>query len=798
MRDFHEAPSFSLSSPEGTPLGTKSRKTGHRRFAMLLSALSLGILFGGTGLWLTAKWLPAPPLLEGVPFSRTVSDRNGVLLRVTSAEDGQIRLFTRLEDVAPTLVEALLFYEDRHFYEHPGVNPLSLVRAAWSSTTGSRPIGASTITMQTARMRLGLETRTISGKLAQIFWALRYEAHYGKAQILEAYLNLLPWGGNLAGVSAASLVHFGVAPHLLTLSQSAALSIVPQNPVARRPGTKRFFSAHEQNVARMLATRTLTPLEKKALTTPIRLSKKGLPFRSPHAVDRALADSSHKGKKDLRLTVDTRLEDTLREAIHTHLSRLRPYGIRNASMLVLDARTGDVLVELGSADYFDDTIEGQVDGTRALRSPGSTLKPLVYGLALDQGLIHSETVLFDTPHRFAAYAPENADGRFEGPIGASRALVMSRNVPAVTLASRVSPDLYDLLQKAGVALPFSREHYGLSIVLGGAEVSPLDLAKLYGALYTDGRMLEPRLFQDESLGPSTPLFSREAAWIVRRMLVRERDRWTKAGRTIDFPYKTGTSNGFRDAWTVGWAGPYVVAVWLGAFDNTPNPHLLGEDVAAPLFKTVARRLATDPVYGRTFFPVSEKPEKVVSIDVCRATGDIPRGRCRDTVPAWFIPGISPVRDTGVLQEIWIDRRTGLRACRFVEGETTSEIREIWPERETLSFLAAGIVKTPPPPWMPGCRAQLTGREAPEILSPVEGVDLYTGTGSMPDRATVVLEGVAKNARPLFWFDGARPLGVTLQGKPLVVELTTGRHTLTATDPSGASASRTIRVRHARR
>ena len=769
---------------------------GRDRRKMLLTLAGLA-LAGVLALAAMPRLLPAPPLLDGVPFSRTVTDRNGVLLRVTSAEDGQIRLFTPLEDVSPSVVRSLLTYEDRYFYEHPGVNVPALLRAAWSTLTGPRAIGASTVTMQTARMRLGLDTRTVSGKLSQIFWALRYEAHYEKAEILEAYLNLLPWGGNVAGIGAAALVHFGKPARLLTASESAALAVVPQNPVARRPGTDAFRAAHERFTARLLADPDLSPLEKRALETPLRLSKKGLPFLSPHAADRALADEKHHGETALQITVDSALEERVRQALRTHLSRLSPYGIRNGAVLLLDARSGEILAEVGSADYFDDAIEGQVNGLVAPRSPGSTLKPFVYGLALDQGLIHSETILFDTPRRFAAYEPENADGRFEGPVGAARALRMSRNVPAVDLAGRISPDLHDFLQRANVPLPFPREHYGLSIVLGGAEVSPVNIAKLYAALHESGRMTEPRLFSDDPKPASVPLLSREAAWIVRAMLADPRNDLKRGGRTIPLPYKTGTSNGFRDAWTAGLVGPYVVLVWLGNFDNAPNPHLLGEDAAAPLFKTLARLIASAPKYGRDVFETNEQPEDVVSLDVCRATGDIPRGRCSDTVPAWFIPGKSPVRDTGVLQEIWIDRATGLRACRWEEGKTERRIAEVWPARETLAFLAAGVVKTPPPPWMPGCGNAGESRDAPDILEPVEGVGLFTGTASRPDRALAVLRGVSADGAPLFWFDGATPLGVTKAGEPLPVELVRGVHRLTATDPEGRSASRRVRVLDAR-
>lgn len=762
-----------------------------RRFIGVLAAGLLAVPFL---LWGTARLLPAPPLLEGVPFSRVVTDRHGNLLRVTLAQDEQIRIFTPLEDVSPALVHALLLYEDRYFYRHPGVNLPALVRAAWTSATGRRAVGASTVTMQTARMRLGLETTTIPGKLAQIFWALRYEAHYGKAEILEAYLNLLPYGGNLAGVGAASRFYFGKAPHLLGLSEATALAVVPQNPVARRPGSPAFDSARARFLARASEALAQTPLEALALQSPLRLQNRGFPFRSPHAVDRALRDARHQTESDLSLTVDVRLEDLIRKSLQTYLSRLAPYGIRNGAVMVVDARTQEILAEVGSADYFDASIEGQVNGTQALRSPGSTLKPFLYGLALDQGLIHSETVLLDTPRRFAGYAPENADGTFAGPVGATRALVASRNVPAVHLAGQVQPDLYDFLQKLDVPLPFPREHYGLSIALGGAEVTAAHLTKAYAALAAGGRAEPLKLFRNDPTTGGTPLFSPEAAWIVLTMTGARPERLQLGARVIALPYKTGTSNGLRDAWTAGVVGPYAVTVWFGAFDNTPNPYLLGEKTAAPFWKQLARLLATDPTYGPALAESRPKPEGVVTVDVCAATGDLARGRCAAVKPAWFIPGKSPVRDTGVLQEIWIDTETGLRACRWDAKKTEKKWWEIWPAREAQAFLAAGIVKMPPPPWRSDCRAPASS-EGPSWIAPAAGVDFFTGTASRPDRALVVLQGVpASGEGPLFWFDGARPLGVTKKGEPLPVELAVGRHTLAATDLEGRTTVRTVRVR----
>ena len=412
------------------------------------------------------------------------------------------------------------------------------------------------------------------------------------------------------------------------------------------------------------------------------------------------------------------------------------------------------------------------------------------------------------------YAPENADGRFRGPVNATTALVESRNLPAIELARKLRPDLYDLLARAQISLPFDRAHYGLSIVLGGAEVTMADLAGLYASLGSAGIWSPVRVLRDApgdaprtvNAAPAPrPLLSPEAAWIVGRMLEARGESIRVREKRFPLIYKTGTSNGFRDAWAAGWVGPYVIVVWSGNFDGRPNGYFQGATLAAPLFREAAAALAADPSLDWPddyAGPVKKAPKalNVIEESVCRATGDVGNALCRDKTKAWFIPGKSPIRDSGVFREILINKQTGLRACRNEPGQTEKRVWEFWPSHYQRMFLAAGIVKRPPPPFEAGCEsfarleAGASPGEAPVILSPKRGVAYYTGTAGR-SRATVVLEaGLSSEARTVYWFDGSVFLGAARGGATLTKAFAPGRHRLTATDDLGRSSAVTLLVR----
>src|SRR3954462_9821690 len=412
-------------------------------------------------IWLA---LPKPPLLEGIDFSTRVRDRNGEVLRVTLTSDQKYRVWTPLKEVSPALVDATLKYEDKYYGSHPGVNPVSLLRATWNLAVsrGARG-GASTITMQLARLRYLLRTRTFAGKLRQIVYALELERHYSKAQILEADLNLAPYGRNIEGVGAASEIYFSKNAARVTEAEAIALSVIPQSPT-KRALTAGGENARATNAQQRWYSRSVTK-ETPALTFRAEARTRRA-LLAPHFVQQALESKS--SGADIATTLDLSLQQMLEKRVSDYIAQNRDRGIVNASALMIDFKTMEVLAQLGSSDFSNVEIKGQVDGTRRPRSPGSTLKPFVYALGLDQGKIPPLTLLKDAPHTFGDYNPENFDREFLGPIRASAALARSRNVPAVTLASELShPSFYELLREADVPLSKPASYYGLSLPLGG-------------------------------------------------------------------------------------------------------------------------------------------------------------------------------------------------------------------------------------------------------------------------------------------------------------------------------------------
>jgi penicillin-binding protein 1C len=761
------------------------------------------IALGAAGALLLA-WLlvPRPPLREGLGFSRAVFDRDGRLLRLTAAPDQRFRLWVPLARISPRLVEATLLHEDRWFWVHPGVNPVSLARGGLRTYLGGgRRVGGSTLTMQLARIRYGLDTRSVGGKLLQVLKALQLERHYAKQELLEAYLNLAPYGRNVEGAGAASLVYFDKEAGRLSLVEALALAVVPQNPGRRVPGDP----AGDQERARAALARrwrAVHPGEPaadaglaagpEARPAPMAArAPEALPFLAPHFVDGVLASGAEGA---VVTTLDLRLQRLLERTVHAEVARGRPVGIDNAAALLLDWRSMEVLAAVGSAGFFDARIDGQVDGTRARRSPGSALKPFVYGLALDQGLIHPRTILKDSPTRFRGYDPENFDGQFFGPIAAGEALVRSRNVPAVELATRLSPGLHGLLARAGVGGLRPEPHYGLSLVLGGAEVTMEELAALYAALASGGTWRPPRTRLAAPPAGAERLLSAEAAWTVLDMLEqnpRPGPGLERARRDAPIAWKTGTSHGYRDAWAVGVSGRFVLAVWIGRFDGQGNPAFVGVEAAAPLFFRVTDALRASGLAEPVGRP---QPAGVSRVAVCPVSGKLPGPSCRQAVDTWFLPGVSPIDTCDVHRAVLVDGRTGRRACRAGPG-TRLEVFELWPSDLSRLFAAAGLPRRSPPPYQEGCRLDDQGREGapPRITSPQEGL-VYSLRAARVGQDPVPLMAVTESdAHELFWFVDAELVGRTRPGVPLLWSPRPGSFVIRAVDDQGRAGAARVRL-----
>ena len=446
------------------------------------------VLLGAVGtiacVLLVIAFSPKPELYGKIGFSMAVQDRDGKLMRLALASDDRYRLKHSLKDIATTAVDATLLYEDQYFWSHPGFNPVALLRATWSTyVLKGRAVGASTITMQLVRMRYSLNTRTVPGKIVQIARAIQFERHYSKDEILEAYLNLAPYGGNVEGLGTASLIYFDKPATQLALPEALALAVIAQNPIGRDPSTSngyREMNAARQRLLTMWSDKYGLDEEARALfKLPLQVrSTSELPFYAPHFTQEVLGENRDNAGVT-RTTLDLGKQSLIEQQIRRYTNRNRTIGIRNASALLIDYRTMETLASVGSADFFDADLQGQVNGTAAKRSPGSTLKPFVYGLALDAGIIHPMSLLKDAPARFAAYTPENFDRGFMGPLKAEDALIYSRNVPAIELLSKVGHENFlDFLIDAKVSDLRDADHYGLAMILGRNELTMQELVAL--------------------------------------------------------------------------------------------------------------------------------------------------------------------------------------------------------------------------------------------------------------------------------------------------------------------------------
>lgn len=764
----------------------RRRAAGCRRGrALVLVALLLAILL--------PRLLPKAPLSEAAPSSRSVTAANGELLRLTLAADEQYRLWTPLAEIAPAMQEAVLLYEDRWFYWHPGINPWALVRAALATATGSRRIGGSTVTMQVARRLYRIDSRSVGGKLRQAAAALWLELRYGKKEILEAYLNYAPFGGNVEGVGAASLVYLRKPAAQLNVPEALNLAVIPQNP-RKRLGEAGGQAAELREARRRLAQRWAGRhpeearfAEEAALQVPFR-TRASLPFRAPHLVDHLLR---RRTERVIAASVDPAAQSVMERILGEYVKSRADVGIANASAMLVDASTMQVKALVGSADYFNEAIAGQVNGTLGKRSPGSTLKPFIYGLALDQGLIHSASILKDAPSSYGAFSPENFDGRFAGPVPAHEALIRSRNVPAVDLASRLSrPSLYDFLKLAGVRKLAPESHYGLALVLGGGEVTMEELAQLYAVLANRGKWQEVRYLAETAPAAGKPLtlLSEAVAYVTLDMLRQTPRPDTYAPARPAIAWKTGTSWGFRDAWTAGVFGRYVLVVWVGNFDGSGNPALVGIDAAAPLFLRIVDALRAerlDP--GEVAWA---QPADLQRVEVCTASGDLPNDACRVRSQAWFIAGKSPIRRSTLHRTVFIDTRTGKLACA-PGPHTREEVFEFWPSDMAAIFRRAGMPLRLPPAG--GCGDEAADAQAaPHIVAPLRGV-VHIRRLERPEPLYLRAEA-GPGSGVLHWFVDDALVGSSKPGETVAWNpLQAGKYTLRVVDSQGRSDTREVQL-----
>ncbi|MEN9317341.1 MAG: hypothetical protein RIS35_3734 [Pseudomonadota bacterium] len=721
---------------------------------------------------------------------------DGTPLRGWPSADGALRHPTTPDAVSPLYLQALVEVEDRRFFLHPGVDPFALARAAWQWARSGRIVsGGSTLTMQVARILdppAGPSRRPLA-KLRQIVRALQLEAHLSKREILALYLNHAPMGGRIEGVEMAARAYLGKPAAELGHADAALLVALPQMPSRLRPdrAPQTARVARDRVLERMRAAGRWSEAEVRdarleaVFAPPLRAR-----WLAPLAAERVRARRGAAAGGVLRTTIDAGVQATLERILLDRLAALPPQV--SIAALVVDNASLAVRGYAGSADFSDDARAAHVDMVRAVRSPGSTLKPFLYGLALDDGLVHSESLLVDAPQVFGGYAPGNFQAAFSGPVSVAEALQRSLNVPAVDLLDRIGPARFAAtLRDAGLRLrmPGGAEP-NLSLVLGGAGTTLEELVGAYTALARGGVAGRPRLEPDAPVVESR-LMSAGAAFVVREILEnggRPDAPFRESSRRI--AWKTGTSFGFRDAWAIGVTDRLTVGVWVGRADGTPNPGHFGANTAAPMVHDLFAALGATASRPRTV------PAGVAAVDVCWPLGGAavttPPAACRVRRTAWTLDGVVPptlpdrVRPGGLLETAWIDPASGRRlrpGCTPAGGAAArSEPLARWPALLEPWIDGRWRAEVERLAWAPGC-----GDADPRRALRVTGLEPGTVARPAPGRRDVVLQVRAVGSRePLAWLLDGAWVGASPAGAPtlrLVLDRP-GDHALTVVDAQG--------------
>jgi len=758
--------------------------------ALKLSPIKLALLAAVLLLliWLSLGLTPQPLLVNRANGSYAVTDNNGHLLRLSLTSDEKYRVWTPLAELPQTLQDATLHYEDRWFYQHPGINPVALCRAVLSSLIPhKRWMGASTLTMQLARQRWRLKTDTVTGKLKQMAYALWLERHFSKTELLQAYLNLAPYGANIEGAGAAAWVYFHKPVSALSSDEARALALIPQNPSARAPMTPAALQRLRQAWQTAYA-------DDPGFDRLWFRQRKDLPFRAPHFSERL--HKLYPQAATLPSTLDTTVQELSEELLAGFLRQHHLQGVVNASVMVVHAPSMSVLGYVGSADYFNRDIQGYVNGLKALRSPGSTLKPFIYAQAIAQGLITPDTRVKDTPLRMGDYQPENFERNFYGPLPATDALVRSRNIPAISLLAQLQkPTFHQFLQQAGVPIPKQAANYGLSLAIGSAEISMEDLLRLYGLLANKGELKELRWLNQTDQAPQAnqPLLLPEAAFLVREMLeTNPRPQRSFGGRSFGqqqaVAWKTGTSSGLKDAWAIGIMGDLLVGVWAGNFDGSPNRHLVGRELVGPLLFGVLDAIAMERQIAEFD---AKSPTGLKRIEICPLSGQPVSPWCPRGKTGWIIPGVSPIKICTLHRQIKINPANGLRLCPDDQRQGETRVAEFWDSDELASFRQAGVRRDNPPAFERSCDDATESNAAanpPKIVSPQAGVSYPVRAGQ---QNTIEFSAISAGGRHrLFWFvdDDFIGEGATVfwPGKP-------GQFTVAVIDDQGQAASAAFKV-----
>lgn len=758
-----------------------------------------------------------PPKIN-LKYSTLITDTDGKVMHAFLSPDEKWRMFVELQEITPTLRKAILSKEDKYFNYHFGVNPLAIGRAALNNLTRNRRTsGASTITMQVVRM-LNPEKRTYWNKMNEIFRAIQLEIFYSKDEILQMYLNLVPYGSNIEGIKSASYLYFQKSPDRLSLAEVTTLAIIPNRPTSLRLGTKNPLIVEERNKwLRRFQKLQLFDNQaiNDALREPLNVARHEAPKDAPHLSLRLKKQYSEQAiiKSSIKQAIQVKVEQMLAN----YVNRTRAMNINNAAVLVINNETMQVEAYVGSAGFNDSFDGGQVDGVQAIRSPGSALKPLLYATAFDKGMITPKNIINDVPTNFNGFEPENFDRKFNGKVSVEFALANSLNIPAVKVVRNLGKaSLIEQLKKADFqTIKKQEKDLGLSIVLGGCGVTLEEMTQLYAAFANNGNWRKckftppsaaPR-WRDEFSSPSlsgvtgvtdasAELLSPSATYLITEILaqIKRPDLPNNFDYTYRLPkiaWKTGTSFGRRDAWSIGYNKKYTVGVWVGNFSGEGVPELSGAEIATPLLFQIFNTIDYN-TSGEWF----RQPQEVVSRQVCAESGDLPSEYCNNKILDYSIKGISHTRKCLHLKKFFVNNSESMSYCTQclpIDGNYKEKLYANFAPELISFYELKHILYEKIPPHNPNCtRIFKTTNNAPIITNPNDGSEYFI---SKNDSQQMQLACQAANdVKEVYWYINDRLLQKISSNKPLFFTPMVGKLKISCTDDKGRSSNIWVMVK----
>lgn len=732
---------------------------------------------------LLSTLFPLPPLQ---PYSLVIEDRNGEFVHAFLASDGAWRLKTQPDEIPDRLKQILIRREDRFFYYHPGVNPFSMVRALVQNATSSKRVsGASTITMQIARM-LEPKERSYLNKVVEVFRALQLELKYSKEELLEIYLSMVPLGGNIEGLRSAALLYYQTPLERLNIARQFDLILIPSNPNAYRPdrNPERLYDERIRQAARWIEEGFLSREDSVIIWHTAADAGRQTPARNaPHFALRVRG--LVKNETEITSSLDLRMQKTVEQLLSSHLRGLSERGINNGAVVVLSNATREVLAYAGSGDFDDAASHGQVNGAKALRSPGSTLKPLLYALRMDQGGLTPKSRLLDTPFDAEGFQAENYDGTYSGLVYADEALRRSLNVPMIRVLKTTGMQSFlELLDNSGFSsLRPQQSRLGLSLILGGCGVTLEELTAAYATFPNGGMYLPPSFIKkSDASNKGKEVFSPAAAYMVTEILAGLNrpdlpNNFESARNLPRIAFKTGTSYGRRDAWAIGYSAEFTVGVWIGNANNKGNPDIVGSRCAAPLLVDVLNAISRR--HTKTILPL---PKDVSMREVCARSGHVPTPLCEHVVEDYYSVIRSAHYRCEVDREYFVSsdgKWTYCPSCLGSHSYTAQTIADYPPE--LLSFWQkSGKAIATAPPHNPVCTRVFAG-DGPTIISPSPDMTYYVlnAQQKMTLQASAPLE-----VRELVWYVNDQFLGRNSTAGKVFISLPAGSHTVSCVDDRG--------------